>query len=63
MQNNSHLSGRAGLKSNQCHKGHRKRKILLNHDGHHYVIERFKKLICEVQGGGYPPKKLSSMYR
>ena len=51
QQNNSHLSGRAGLKPNQCHKVHRRRKILLNHDArcHLDAMERFKKLIYDVK--------------
>ena len=50
-QNNLHLSGRAGLKPNQCRKVHRRRKILLNHDArcYHDVMERFKKLIYDVK--------------
>ena len=51
QQNNSHLSGTAGPKPNQCHKVRHRRKISLSHDAccHHYVMERFKKLICDVQ--------------
>ena len=50
-QNNLHLSGRAGLKPNQCRKVRRRRKILLNHDAcsYHDVMERFKKLIYDVK--------------
>ena len=36
QQNNSNLIGRAGLKPNQCHKGHCKSKTLLNHGVHCY---------------------------
>lgn len=46
QQNNSRLIGRARLKSNQCCKGHCKRKNLLNH-GDHDVMEGLRSLFVE----------------